>query len=75
MWSDTVHLKFTSQSEWEALGLQNGHTFDATVLGTFTREDGTQSTGWHVDCRYVGELPDGLEAFVITPASARHSYA
>ena len=75
MWSDTIHLKFATQAEWEALGLTNSHTFDAVELGTFTREDGTTSEGWHVDCRYVGEMPEGLEAFVITPVNARHKYA
>lgn len=75
MWSDKVSLKFASQAEWEALGLENGHTFDAVVLGTFIRDDGTPSAGFHVDCRYVGDMPEGLEAFIIHPENERHTYA
>lgn len=75
MWSDTISLKFNSQDQWLELGLENSHTFDAIEIGVIPRADGTQSMEWHVDCRYVGDMPEALQPFVINPTTKRHEYA
>jgi hypothetical protein len=54
------------------------HNHALDVIGTITRsgewdEDGNVITaptvldGWHIN--YIGELPDGWEEFVVTPAN------
>jgi len=62
---EKAYFTFPNQATYDALGLFTTPEFAPVVYGVISNKDGEPVPGWHVNAKYIGELPDAVKPFQI----------